>query len=84
MGKDLTNAVARAIERAPCSLRALANEAGLAPSTLSRIRSGKRSATPEVARAVAEALDRWGERCGELARSVRQAERRDRKRRRAQ
>ena len=69
----LTQAVARAIRGAPCSVRALARAAGVPDSTLVRIVAGERAATPAVAAAVARALDQWSTRCGELARSVRLA-----------
>ncbi len=67
MGRQLTRTVARAIERAPCSIRELAREAGLAHVTLLRIIHGTRPATPEVAAAVAQALERWGEQCSQEA-----------------
>jgi len=69
----LTDAVAHAIREAPCSLRALARAARVPDSTLVRIRAGERAATPAVAAAVAGALDKWGVRCAQLARGIRQA-----------
>lgn len=75
MPKDrLTDAVAAAIRDAPCSLRALARTAHVPPSTLTRIVSGERAATPAVARAVAGALDTWSGRCATLARGIRRAQ----------
>ena len=71
----LTEAVATAVRRAPCTVRALARAAGVPPSTLTRITSGARAATPAVAAAVAGALDTWGARCAQLARGIRQAHR---------
>lgn len=65
MEKYLTDAIRRALDLAPCSDRALAEEAGLAHSTLSRIRAGTRGASPAVALAIADALARWSEGCGE-------------------
>ena len=73
MNEDPTEAVRAALERIPCSDRQLALDAGVPPSTLSRIRSGERRATPAVAQALADALTRWGERCGEAERAVREA-----------
>ncbi len=63
----LTEIVAQAVEAAPCSLRALAREAGVPPSTLTRIVNGERDATPAVARAVADALRRWRDDCATSA-----------------
>lgn len=71
----LTAAVARAIREAPCTLRALAREAGVPPSTLTRVLSGERAATPAVAEAVACALERWGARCVRMATAIRQSQR---------
>jgi transcriptional regulator with XRE-family HTH domain len=71
----LTTAVVRAIRAAPCSLRALAREAGVPHVTLVWIRSGKRTATPDVAAKVAAALARWSEHCASGARGIRQAQR---------
>lgn len=78
MGKRLTNAVAKAVNGAPCSLRALAREAGVPASTLSRIVSGERDATRDVAAAVADALERWADDCGTIAHGIRQAARTER------
>ncbi len=79
----LTEIVARAVEDAPCSLRALAREAGVPHSTLIRIVNGERDATPAVARAVAEALRRWSDQCAASAagieRRLRQVKPRNRK-----
>jgi DNA-binding LacI/PurR family transcriptional regulator len=49
---------------APSSLRAIASEAGVPHSTLSRIVRNDLGASEEVAEAVARVLERWG---GELA-----------------
>ena len=80
MGKRLTDSVVKAVNGAPCSLRALARKAGVPPSTLSRIVSGEREATLDVAAAVADALERWAGDCGTLAHGIRQAARTERKR----
>lgn len=57
----------RALAQAPCSVRALAREAGLSPALLAMIASGERRLTPEAAEGLAAALDAWGERCVEAA-----------------
>jgi hypothetical protein len=64
---SLRRVLLNAIDDAPCSDRALAREAGLAHSTLIRIRAGTLHATPAVAAKVAAALERWGERCNTAA-----------------
>jgi len=56
-------AVLRAIADAPGSLRALSREAGVPHSTLVRIKKGQRGATPEVAKRLADALERWAGSC---------------------
>ena len=68
----LTVAVRQAVRRSPCTLRALAREAKVPPSTLARILAGERGATPAVAHAVAGALERWGARCLQIAAAIRQ------------
>lgn len=60
-----------AIEAAPCSVRKLADQAGLAHTTLLRIQTGAMRPTPAVARKVAEALETWSEECGEAAARLR-------------
>jgi plasmid maintenance system antidote protein VapI len=70
----LTETVTQAVRNAPCSVRALARQAGVPDSTLVRIVAGERAATPAVAAAVARALDEWGTRCGQLAKAIRQAQ----------
>ena len=73
MTQDLANAVRAALEQAPCSDRRLAIDAGVPPSTISRIRSGERGATPEVVQSLADALALWGDRCREAERALREA-----------
>ena len=64
MGVDsLAPRVIQALEHAPCSLRALAREAGVPHSTLVAIRKGDRTPTWEVADKLQAALTLWGERC---------------------
>ena len=72
----LTTAVQWAIQHAPCSVAALAEAAGVPQSTLARIQTGERNATPAVAAKLAAALDRWGTRCTVAARKIRAASRR--------
>lgn len=69
----LTNAVRRAVQHAPCSVRALARAAGVPDSTLVRIAAGERAATPAVAAAVARALEAWGAQCERHAAAIRKA-----------
>ena len=65
--KRLERAFRRALDSAPCSLRSLAREAGLAHSTLSRARSGDLAITPAIADAVVRALQAWSTECADLA-----------------
>jgi hypothetical protein len=53
-----TAAVQRALTTYPGSLRTLATEAGVTHTLLVYIRQGKRTATPDVALRVADALER--------------------------
>ena len=73
MSEELAEAVRQALERVPGSDRALAQEAGVPPSTISRIRNGKRGATADVVEALADALARWEDRCGDAQDSLRRA-----------
>ena len=57
--------ISRALEIAPCSLRALARKAGVPHSTLVLIRQGKRQPTRAVAEALVGALLDWVEQCTE-------------------
>jgi len=72
---NLTKTVAHAISAAPCTLRALARAAGLSAPQLSRIVTGQRNATPEVAERIARALEAWSRDTARLAHRVRQAAR---------
>ena len=69
----LSETVADAVRAAPCSLRALARAADVPDSTLVRIVSGERAATPAVAAAIATALFEWSRTCGKLGTRIRQA-----------
>lgn len=69
----LTEAVATAVDETPTSIRALARAAGVPHPSLVNIRQGKQAATPELARSVAEALEREGRRMTDLAGGIREA-----------
>jgi lambda repressor-like predicted transcriptional regulator len=71
----MTAAVCRALRDAPCSLRALAREAGVSHSTLVLIKGGSLDASLGVADALTVALRTWGERCTKLADGVERAAR---------
>ena len=71
MREQLSDAVRDALKGSPASLRALAREAGVPVSTLSRIQSGERDATEAVASAVADALTRWGDSCQDASSRIR-------------
>lgn len=64
----------RVLHQAPGSIRELADEAGLAHSTLLRAETGERGITPETVTAVLAALRRWAARCEDLARDLEAAE----------
>jgi transcriptional regulator with XRE-family HTH domain len=73
MSQNLGEAVREALELAPCSDRALANLAGVPPSTVSRVRAGERGATREVTTQLADALSRWAAECAEAEIILRRA-----------
>lgn len=58
-------AVRRAVDHWPGSIRALAQEAGISDRLLRMIYEGKRSATPATVRGLAAALERFGRRVEE-------------------
>jgi plasmid maintenance system antidote protein VapI len=70
----LTETVKRAVQNAPCSVRALARAAGVPDSTLVRIVAGERAATVAVAASVVRALEEWGAQCGRHAAAIRKAQ----------
>ena len=72
-----TAAVQYAIDHAPCSLRRLADAAGVDHSVLVRIRSGERQATQDVAVKVRDALAHWASECQSAERTIRRAMRRE-------
>ena len=61
------------LKHAPGSLLSIANEAGVSEKLLRLIRDGKRSATPAVTEAVAQALEDLGDRYSESASVLRRA-----------
>ena len=67
----MTVAVQKAMESAPCSLRALADAAGVDHTTLVRVRRGERAATQDLAAKVATALEAWGWDCTQAAKAIR-------------
>lgn len=73
--ENLTRALLNAIEAAPCSLRALAREAGVAHSLLIQVQQRAFHATPELAAKITGALERWGARCRTAAKTLRAAAR---------
>lgn len=73
MSERLAEEVREILDAVPGSDRELALEAGVPPSTISRIRSGERGCTPEVARALADVLARWSEDCQAAEADLRRA-----------
>jgi lambda repressor-like predicted transcriptional regulator len=73
MREHLSNAVRDALKQSPASLRALAREAGVPISTLSRILSKEREATEDVASALVDALKAWGDACQGASSRIRDA-----------
>jgi hypothetical protein len=68
---DLNRITRKAIGAAPCSVRKLAQEAGLSHALLVYIGKGERQVTPAVAEAIADALDRWSKQCAAAAALIR-------------
>ena len=73
MRENSSDVVRDALKRSPASLRALAREAGVPVSTLSRIVSRERKATEDVASALADAFTRWGDSCQDSSSRIRNA-----------
>lgn len=65
MSEELAAAVRTILDEVPGSDQELAREAGVPQSTISRIRTGKRGCTPDVARSLVAALDGWSEDCAD-------------------
>ena len=68
-----TKRICEVLEELPVSRRVLAREAGISPSLLSHICSGKRAATAGVLKALVAALGRLGDRCEAAAKELRKA-----------
>lgn len=80
MTKALTHAVRKAVDALPGTSRALAMEAGIDPSLLTRILHFRRTVTPDVAQALESALRRWGKACLEGAELIAKANHKPRRR----
>jgi hypothetical protein len=72
-GAMLADALRQALKAWPGSLRSLARAAGVAHSTLVRIRDGAFEGSPEITRVVANALDAAGTDCQRAARQLRRS-----------
>jgi hypothetical protein len=70
---SLDTAVQRAIRRAPCTIRALARDAGVSHVMLQGIVTGRERASERVALRVAHALEKWATRCVDEAAAIRAA-----------
>lgn len=73
MSEELAEAVREVLDAIPGSDLELAQRADVPQSTISRIRTGERGCTREVARKLAEALDRWSEDCAAARDHLRRA-----------
>ena len=73
MHSMLSAAMKDAIDAAPCTLRALARQAGVSHSLLLMIRDGDRRCTRDAARKVVAALESWSRDCSAAADGLRQA-----------
>ena len=73
MNTSREDAIRKALELNPGSLRHLAIEAGVSPALLRFIQAGERTATAPTVEKVADALERWTERTSEAARILREA-----------
>lgn len=63
MNEERAEVVREILDSVPGSDRELALEADVTPSTICRIRSGERTCTPYVGRALADVLAGWSEDC---------------------
>lgn len=72
-GDRLAGAVKAAINGTPTSVRALARAARLSHGMLVAIRRGTKRPSPETARGIAVALERWSHKLAALARRIRKA-----------
>ncbi len=66
----LNESVIRAINRCPCTLRALARASHVQPATLAKIGTRERGAPVAVAKALAKALRYWARDCERLAEGI--------------
>jgi transcriptional regulator with XRE-family HTH domain len=66
-------AILRGQQESGLSLRALAFEAGVDPSLLTKICRGERTVTPETEKLLVAALERWSARYAKVADSIRQS-----------
>ena len=73
MSPKREDAVRRALELYPDSIRALAREAGVSYRLLGKIKDGSRSATPATVEALVGALERLRDRHDEAARVLRES-----------
>lgn len=72
---ERTSAVLRRVlDESPGSIRELAREAGVSHALLLAVRDGQRRLTPETREAVVTALQRWAERCEDLAEALEAAD----------
>lgn len=65
MSEELAEAVREILDQVPGSDMELSRASGVPQSTISRVRNAERGCTPEVARALVEALDGWAENCAD-------------------
>ncbi len=73
MRPTLTRTTQQILRNSPARLRAIARAAHVSHSTLARIVSGERDATPAVARALEHLFARWGRQYAVAARRLRAA-----------
>lgn len=73
MSEKIAEAVRSALEKAPCSDRALALAADVSQPMVSRIRSGERGCSAELAGSLADALEAWAEDCRKAESEIRKA-----------
>ena len=73
---ELAQVVVAALDSLPCSDRNVALRANVPPSTITRIRSGERGASPAVAQAILEAASEMRAGCTEAERTLKRALRR--------
>ncbi len=69
----LDTVVRRGIRRAPCTIRALARDAGVSHVMLQGIVTGRERASERVALSVARALEKWAAQCIDEAAAIRAA-----------